>query len=402
MDFYILFDMFLFQINTYKEPMKIKFPVIGSPRRNFLVPLSGNTFFYMFLSAALLFGTGLAAENTSKDNEFLRKALQQYPVADANKDGVLTETEARAYEKKMKEQQNGGQSRKDGEKKTAVPPDFANITYGPYRRNVLDFWKAKSDSPAPVFVFFHGGGFMGGDKSNYIPSILAICQANGISFASANYRLISGDGAAPFPAPMLDGARVIQFLRTKAREWNIDPKRIAIGGGSAGANLSLWVALHDDLADPKSADPVLRESSRVSCVISWDGQTSNDPHIFQSVLGGPKTDYPSLLQFFGAKTRAELETPAMRKMAEEASAVNYATKEDPPILLIYGRPMTPVPLPETTDWSIVIHHPAYGKILKDKLDPLGVHCEFYHSGDKPPADCEQKFLSKYLVGDVHK
>ncbi len=58
------------------------------------------------------------------------------------------------------------------------------------------------------------------------------------------------------PAPQHDGARAIQFLRSKAGEWNLDPKRFAAFGGSAGTGISLWTGLHDDLADPKSSDPV--------------------------------------------------------------------------------------------------------------------------------------------------
>ncbi len=49
----------------------------------------------------------------------------------------------------------------------------------------------------------------------------------------------------------------------KADDWNVDKTRVAAYGGSAGAGTSLWLAFHDDLADPKSADPVLRESSRL-------------------------------------------------------------------------------------------------------------------------------------------
>ena len=278
----------------------------------------------------------------------------------------------------------------------ALVPDFANVAYGADPRNVLDLWQAPAEVPTPVFIYFHGGGFTGGDKSGCPAQAAGLCRKMGISFVSANYRLVSGPAGAPFPAPMLDGARVVQFLRANTWKWNLDPRRIAIGGGSAGGDIALWVALHDDLADPKAADPVLRESSRVACVISWDGQSSNDPHLV-SMLGGPKTDHPSLLPLYGVKTRAELETPAMRKTIEEASAVNHATRDDPPVLLIYGQPMTALPLPETVDWGTAIHHPFFGKLLKDKLDPLGVPCEFYHGGARPPPNGLQDFLGKYLM-----
>lgn len=353
------------------------------------------------LAWLLVAGLACASDITSRDSEFLRKALQQYPAADANHDGVLTESEARAFQARMGQAQQPAAHAPAARQATAAP-DVANVSYGPFRANALDLWRPGTTTPAPVFVFFHGGGFMGGDKSDYSAAMLSRmareCPQNGIAFVSANYRLVTGAEAAPYPAPMLDGARVVQFLRARASEWNLDPRRIAIGGASAGANLALWVALHDDLAAPSAQDPVLRESSRVACVVAWDGQTSNDPDVIRQLLGGPKTDHPALLPFYGVTTREELATPAMHKLEEAASAVTHASKDDPPVLMIYGRRMTPLPLPETTDWGTAIHHPAFGQLLKARLDPLGVICQLYY-GDSPqpmPPDVVLQFLKTHL------
>src|SRR5262245_27814718 len=110
-------------------------------------------------------------------------------------------------------------------------PGVRDAKYGPHARNVIDLWKAKSDTPTPLVVFIHGGGFRAGDKSNVSPLLLEHCLKAGISVAAINYRFSQH---APFPAPMNDGARAVQFLRSKAKEWNLDPKRVAATGGSAG------------------------------------------------------------------------------------------------------------------------------------------------------------------------
>ena len=93
-----------------------------------------------------------------------------------------------------------------------------NVHYGPHDRNVLDVWRAKPDpgrpGGTPIVVFFHGGGFRQGDKAGIPARLLVKCLNAGISVASANYRL-SQD--APYPAPMRDGARAIQYLRMHAR-----------------------------------------------------------------------------------------------------------------------------------------------------------------------------------------
>ena len=108
-------------------------------------------------------------------------------------------------------------------RKAEKPAPDLTAKYGPHERNVLDLWKAKSERPTPLVIFIHGGGFRAGDKANLSPALLRECLAAGISVVSANYRFSSD---APYPASMLDGARVVQFVRSRAKEWNIDPRRI--------------------------------------------------------------------------------------------------------------------------------------------------------------------------------
>src|SRR5581483_8787345 len=153
------------------------------------------------------------------------------------------------------------QEKKSGRARPA--PDLANVAYGPHERNVLDLWKARADRPTPLVVFIHGGGFRGGSKEALSPALLDGLLRSGISVMAINYRL---SPEVTFPAHYLDCARAIQFARSKAKEWNLDPRRVGATGGSAGAGTSLWLGFHDDLADPQAGDPVRRESTRLSCV----------------------------------------------------------------------------------------------------------------------------------------
>ena len=264
-------------------------------------------------------------------------------------------------------------------------PDEANLQYGPDERNVLDVWKAKprpeQTGPVPAVVFFHGGGFRSGDKSS-IPAWLVIkCLDAGISVVSANYRLSQ---TAAFPAPMLDGVRTIQFVRYKATELGIDPGRIAASGSSAGAGIALWVGFHDDLADPKSSDPVARRSSRVCCLGVDGAQTSYDPRFIKSKIGGRAHEHSALRAFYGIKSDAELNTPSTHKLYEEASPLNFVTSDDPPAILFYAEPNAPLP-PDAKPGQ-GIHHPRFGQALKSKLDPLGVECVLHHWNDYPKGE----------------
>src|SRR5262249_44541121 len=120
-------------------------------------------------------------------------------------------------------------------------PTHRDVKYGPHGRNVLDFWQAESKGPAPVLVSIHGGGVGAGDKGVQ-PRLLKGCLDSGISVAAISYRYST---RAIAPAPFQDGSRAVQFLRSKAKDWNIDPKRIAATGGSAGAGMSLWLGFHE-------------------------------------------------------------------------------------------------------------------------------------------------------------
>lgn len=139
-----------------------------------------------------------------------------------------------------------------------------------HERNVLDFWPAPSrDKPSPVFVWFHGGGFRNGDKSQLAKSrasMLKAYQRAGYAVISCNYPFLSED--MDYLAIAGHCARAVQFVRSRADTWNIDPNRLCCGGVSAGALISEFLAYHDDFADPQAQDAVQRQSSRPAVVIS--------------------------------------------------------------------------------------------------------------------------------------
>jgi hypothetical protein len=160
--------------------------------------------------------------------------------------------------------------------------------------------------------------------------------------------------------------------------------------------MALWIALHDDLADPESEDSVARLSSRVSCVVASGGQTSNDPRFILKHIGGSAQIHPSLLPAYGVSSREELDDPEVRAVIEESSAINHATADDPPIYQAYGRFLAGTPLPPDTPIGVSIHHPMFGKVLKEKLDALEVECHLYYKEKPPPRNAEMDFLREHL------
>ncbi|MGD9857070.1 MAG: alpha/beta hydrolase fold domain-containing protein [Planctomycetaceae bacterium] len=290
------------------------------------------------------------------------------------------------------------QRRRAGEDR--VTPTQADVKYGPHERNVFDLWlpeaagkaRAAAASKAdgaedkaaatrlPVYVWFHGGGFVGGDKSGFDP---APYLKAGMAVVSGNYRFVDGKETLS-PVPLLDAARVVQTLRARADEWNLDTERIAVSGSSAGAVIALWIGYHDDLADPGSDDPVARQSTRVKCIAPLNGPTNLDPRWITKHMGGPPEIHRSFPLLFGASI-PESDRPEVLARIKEMSAVEHVSADDPPTLLIYAGKLEGIPLPESASQGVLIHHAYFGKVLKESLDAAGVPNEF-HPGTDPRQD----------------
>ncbi|MDB6075851.1 MAG: nlhH 1, partial [Verrucomicrobiaceae bacterium] len=248
---------------------------------------------------------------------------------------------------------------------------------GKHPHQVLDFWKAESAKPAPLMFFIHGGGWMGGDKAN--PDFLKLCLEAGISVVSINYRLIPDAIAEkidpPVKACLDDAARALQFVRSKATEWNIDKQRVSPCGGSAGGFTSLWLAFHPDLADAASSDPIAHESTRVTCAMAFVPQTSLDPKQMREWI--PNNDYghhafalPSMQAFIDKRE-------SLMKWIKEFSPYELASADDPPVYLFYdsvpalGQPYKDPP-----------HSANFGAGLEPKLKAVGIDYEFNFTGAK--------------------
>jgi acetyl esterase/lipase len=235
---------------------------------------------------------------------------------------------------------------------------------------VLDFYQAESKKPTPVVVHIHGGGFVAGNKNQINAAMVKMMLDLGISFASIHYRFVDGKDTV-FPAPQHDGARAVQFLRTKAKEWNLDPKRVACFGGSAGAGISMWIGFHDDLADPKSDDPVSRQSTRIQAIGTFGGQGTYDPIKIKELIGGRAWEHPSLVKVYGLRNTEEAlhPTPEQQRLYDESSAITHLTRDDPPLYMVYSEddPFVPNARPGQG-----IHHRNFGLQLKAKMDELGI------------------------------
>lgn len=187
--------------------------------------------------------------------------------------------------------------------------------------------KDKSSKPMPAVVFMHPGGWTQGDKSesggktgvkNVFLNSLA---SKGYFCVSINYRL------APkniFPAQIEDSKCAVRFLRAKAKEYNIDPERIAARGGSAGGHLAALVGTAGDVKEFEGTGGWEGFSSKVQAVIDLCGPVDLYKWKNQSSIGN------MLIDLFGGAS------PKYKDAIEKASPIKHINKDTPLFLLIHG------------------------------------------------------------------
>jgi len=230
----------------------------------------------------------------------------------------------------------------------AAKPAQEGLVYGEAdgQKLTMDYYAPPGPGVHPIAIIIHGGGYQRGDSKSgseaYCADFLAPA---GYAVFSINYRLAP---KYPYPYMVYDVERAIRYLRHNAANWNGDPGKIALVGGSAGGFLSNMAGLLGAPGDPKAADPVDRENANVQAVVTLFAQSS-----FATVP-------------LNADVHALLD-PLIRQKGElaalqEASPITYVTKNAPPFLLIQGDRDEYIPFSEDTN-------------LQTALRNVGVKCE---------------------------
>jgi acetyl esterase/lipase len=214
---------------------------------------------------------------------------------------------------------------------SAGPEIIPDVVYGHKDGMALtyDVIKPAKASGAAVLWIQSGGWYSGWAD----PKALA---AAGKPYLDKGYTLvIVRHGSAPkyaVPDAVADVRRCVRAVRLKAKDYGIDPDRLGVTGGSAGGHLSLMLGTTGDDGDPKAADPVLRQSSRVAAVVALFPPTD---------LRGWTTDPPAEI-----KKHAGLKPPLTfdAKLEPDVSPVLKVTADDAPTLLVHGDKDVLVPL----------------------------------------------------------
>jgi acetyl esterase/lipase len=187
--------------------------------------------------------------------------------------------------------------------------------------------KRSTDKPLPVIAMIHGGGWGGGDRTFFTARACDYASTGDYAAVCVGYRLT---GEAKWPAQIHDCKAAIRLIRARAKEWNLDPDRIAAFGGSAGGHLALLVASTSNI---RSLDgdlgPYVGTSSAVRCVAHFCGPCD---------LTQPMTNDPAMAKPI-ADVVAKLlggEPAELPEVAREASPLTYITPDMPPVITLHG------------------------------------------------------------------
>ena len=257
---------------------------------------------------------------------------------------------------------------------------YEGVPYGPFEENLFDIYLPASDERTPLLIYIHGGGFTGGsrDTTNHEDRVLSYL-AEGVAYASIDYRLLQDFDEEGVIKPLTDSTRCVQFIRYHAAQLNVDPDNIILMGGSAGAGTSLWIAFSDEMADPGNEDPVLRESTRVTAAIAIETQGTYDIGKWSTVvfeeyrldlleLADALGLSQRLLDFYGISDVEDFDSPAILEYRARVDMLDLMDLTDPPFYA--ANRVEPDEPPLTV--GIAFHHANHALVLHERAEEIGL------------------------------
>lgn len=256
---------------------------------------------------------------------------------------------------------------------------FKNISYGPDKKNNLDLWIADPESKTPFVIYIHGGGFGAGSKNaaytkNNFKRVKRLLE-NNISFATIDYRYKNNDDF--LLSSLNDAKRALQYLKFNNKKFNLRKNKVALMGASAGATSSLWIGLQDDLSDKKSKDPVLRESTKVSCIVGMAAAHSLNLNRWKEMANVDEDYLKSIFEKYLGKMDTEkwMKRSFDKDYISEVDFFEKMDPNDPPIFIInFGGNRKPKNI---ADFH---HNPLHAKVLKQRADSLKIKNVIYAPG----------------------
>ena len=248
------------------------------------------------------------------------------------------------------------------------PPAFdrkIDVVYGRKHGMALtmDVFTPKANANGAAIVWIVSGGWFSAHEAINPVAIEEFLKRGYTVFAVVH-------GSQPrFTIPEInqDLHRAVRFIRYHAKDYQIDPDRIGVTGGSAGGHLSLMQGTAGEAGDKAAKDPVDQTSSRVQAVACFFPPTdflnygkTGENAVGRGVLSGFKPPFDFQEQDPNTKVyRPVTDEAKILEIAREISPVNHVSADDPPTLIIHGDADLLVPIQQA-------------ELILDKLKSAGV------------------------------
>ncbi len=146
---------------------------------------------------------------------------------------------------------------------------YSTLTYKPggLRELHMNIYRPEGNEVLPALLMVHGGGWNSGDLTLQIPMAKQIASKGYVTIP-VEYRLIP---EALYPAGLYDLKEAVRWVRAHAKEYGIDPNRIAISGCSAGGQLADLIGTTNGIKKYEDKRGNYKVSSAVQAVINLDG-----------------------------------------------------------------------------------------------------------------------------------
>jgi acetyl esterase/lipase len=205
-----------------------------------------------------------------------------------------------------------------------VVADQTYIQYGTHCLKLDMYLPTNAKQDLPVVVFVHGGGWRSGFRSEFVPMALRLAR-NGYASVTVTYRLA---GEAMYPAAVHDVRAAVRWVREHAGEYGLDPRRIALAGGSAGGQIASLAGVtgHMNHFDPGAATSDV--SSAVQAVVNIDGLSDFTSEAARVNEDDPKKPVSAAGYWFGGRYAEKT------ALWREASPIQYVNSSMPPVLFI--------------------------------------------------------------------
>lgn len=250
-----------------------------------------------------------------------------------------------------------------------VKRKYLDIPYGESKSQAIDIYLPDSgEGPFPLVVHIHGGGFFLGDKRDEHMNAYLGGLKEGFAVASVEYRL---SGEAQFPAAVLDCREAIRFLLEHAAEYQIDPERVGLIGGSAGANLCAMIAMNVPNGEfPGENLAVIRKTQPVAkAAVCQFGPMNFATMEMQARENGVSETHPDMADMPESKYIGTPIDHADPALVQQANPASYAGPDMCPILVQHGTSDHLVPFEQAKEFvDAVTKKAGEGKITYVPLE----------------------------------